>query len=176
MIYLSTFDDNGVPSITSQVEIVPEILDELHASLPERSQNKQVNPGWIRDSVIETVAPCQISVTFISEGAGYKNALSYVVFDTHTPPKTWKDAQPYNVIFPNASFPQRGGNLTTGTTVDTSHLKLSQHKITGTLLLQMIPILHFQRANLSSSFYIPTCGTGHTSEMTPGEDILVQVS
>ncbi|MFV8458459.1 LruC domain-containing protein [Vibrio owensii] len=43
------------------------------------------------------------SVTFLNEGAGYRNTLGYFVYDTNNPPASKDDIETHMVIFPNAS-------------------------------------------------------------------------
>lgn len=57
-----------------------------------------------------------IDVTFLNEGAGYRNSFGYFIYDPAAPPETLADIDDHNIIFPNASK-YNGGRLIQGDTV-----------------------------------------------------------
>ena len=57
------------------------------------------------------------SVTFLNEGAGYRNTLGYFVYDTNNPPASKDDIEAHMVIFPNASKAP-DGDMQEGDTID----------------------------------------------------------
>ncbi|NOH78681.1 LruC domain-containing protein [Vibrio sp. RE86] len=57
------------------------------------------------------------SVTFLNEGAGYRNTLGYFVYDTNNPPANKDDIEAHMVIFPNASKAP-DGDMQEGDTID----------------------------------------------------------
>lgn len=119
---LSAFDSQGVPRDleATREAFTQAYLDDIGASLPEYSKLPQVNPSFVDSAgksnfaILESNA--EIILTFIHEGAGYKNSLGYFVFDTANPPARASDipASDMVVAFPNSSFATSGGNLKAG--------------------------------------------------------------
>jgi LruC domain-containing protein len=56
-------------------------------------------------------------VTFVSEGAGYRNVLGFYTYKTGNPPLSADQIDTVHVIFPNASFAGSGGGLYAGNKV-----------------------------------------------------------
>ena len=116
--YIGTWDNVGRPNYLEPVGDVIDaaLLSRINASLPEYKKLPVSNPDYITasDKSIEITANADVWVTFISEGAGYLNALGYYSYDKNSPPKTAADLKNVTVIFPNASFSGSGGNLRSG--------------------------------------------------------------
>jgi hypothetical protein len=117
-VFLHNFDENGRPTTGLTSTPVPDaVLEEVDTLLPNGGTSiSKTRPDWVRDATINLVEPAHVSITFLSEGAGYRNALSYIVYPTDSPPRTWKDV-PHYMIFPNASLNGKGGSLATGDTM-----------------------------------------------------------
>lgn len=100
----------------------PELLTEINQNLPGGS-SKVVNkhPDWIKKSDIYTIADCEISVTFLHEGAGYKNTLAYYVYDRSNPPTRFADIDELIIIIPNASLNGSGGQMSAGDTMQLAY-------------------------------------------------------
>lgn len=108
---LPTYLENPGDNITQQ------FLDDVNASLPENVSIPNNNPSYLTvgnelDVVVEDRS--DVWVTFVSEGAAYRNTLGYYVFDTDNPPATANDIDSIFMVFPNASFLNGGGQLTAG--------------------------------------------------------------
>ena len=97
------------------------ILNNIYGMLPESTT---VNPAYIApdtlsnikfDDVLATHATA--TVTFLNEGAGYRNSLGYFVYDSANPPTTRDQIANHTIIFPNASKPG-AGSLSQGDTVE----------------------------------------------------------
>lgn len=56
-------------------------------------------------------------MTFLNEGAGYRNALGYFVYDTNNPPASIDDITAHTIIFPNSSKAP-DGEMVEGDTID----------------------------------------------------------
>ena len=120
--YIGTFSSNGVPDYLESVNesIGQNILDLLAASLPEGQPVPSYNPQYISSGNGASVILDQqadLWITFIHEGAGYRNSVGYYSSPTSNPPATREDIQNLNIIFPNTSFSGSGGGLTTGNKV-----------------------------------------------------------
>ena len=120
--YSSNYNNRGVPeNLEPTNDVIDQhILDLLAASFPEGQPVPTYNPQYISSGnaaslVIEETA--EVWITFISEAAGYRNAIGYYTYPTSNPPKTTADITDFEIIFPNASFKGSGGGLTTGNKV-----------------------------------------------------------
>jgi hypothetical protein len=124
-------------------------LDSIFKLLPETQSVLTNHPELFlstvqKNLIIKTSAPnfigADIWVTFLHEGAGYKNVLGYFIYDLHdnyTIPTKWNGTQwvpmeysdrnllnsdgkssiKKTIIFPNTSFIGSGGNLQIGSKV-----------------------------------------------------------
>lgn len=146
---LGTWDSTGKPQYLDTDEYIdPDYLDRINISLPNQSV-PTYNPQYLsntssRNVIIQSTDPgftgCDIYVTFLSEGAGYRNVFGYywyplvgdytvptITEDSVTRPMTYLDAdlddgngKSYlnkTVIFPNASLQNSGGSLKPGNRV-----------------------------------------------------------
>ncbi|MEO1032419.1 MAG: LruC domain-containing protein [Bacteroidota bacterium] len=94
-----------------------EFLDGVNASLPENKPVPSYNPEYLTSgNELDVVVTEQsdVWVTFVTEGAGYRNALGYYVFDTQNPPANVSEIDSIYVILPNASLAYSGGELYAG--------------------------------------------------------------
>lgn len=112
----------GVPTyLESPNDVIKsEMLEYLNYSLPESKSVPVRNPGYINTSVtsnLNIVKRSDVWITFVSEGAGYKNSLGYYKFPTNKPPQKVADIDTIFHIFPNCSLPGSGGNLASGSKV-----------------------------------------------------------
>ncbi|MCR9153661.1 MAG: LruC domain-containing protein [Bacteroidetes bacterium] len=94
-----------------------QFLDDVDASLPEEAPVPTNNPQYLTsgnelDVVITDLS--DVWVTFVAEGAGYRNSLAYYVFDSNNPPATANDIDSIFIIFPNTSLAYSGGELYAG--------------------------------------------------------------
>lgn len=116
--YLSTFNKNGVPSkLEKRDEISSKMLDFINNSLPESKNLTQSHPSYLKDNIntdLDIIEKSEVWVTFVHEGAGYKNALCYYKYKTSSPPSSLSKIDTAYVVFPNASFNNSGGGLYSG--------------------------------------------------------------
>ena len=117
-LYLGPYDTQGVPFyLESPDEVSSQLLTDIQYALPNGRSVPANNPGLLSDTaVINTVVADSVDlyVTFVNEGAGYKNTLGYFTFPTDNPPNTAEDLGPLTYIFPNASRSGAGGGLVAG--------------------------------------------------------------
>ncbi|MBO6597231.1 MAG: LruC domain-containing protein [Pseudomonadales bacterium] len=120
----SNYTADGKPTSAYNInETLPsEILNSVYSMLPESTS---VNPDFISTSSLTNIVIddeldgaeyAEVSVTFLNEGAGYRNSLGYFVYDSQNPPATKEDID-HLIIFPNASKPG-AGSLVQGDTID----------------------------------------------------------
>jgi len=117
--YMGSYDRNGVPDYleSQRYNVSGELLALVNASLPEGSQVPQRNPEYIADGIdadIKLRALCDVYITFVHEGAGYKNALGYYTYNLSNPPQSVEDINNLTIIFPNLSYRGSGGGMRSG--------------------------------------------------------------
>jgi len=120
-----TYDSNGVPTAAEYTRTLPSSLPPLPTDLqsriafllPEGKDIRNNSQGLVPDSDGKTnlsfTKDADVYVTFLSEGAGYRNAVGYFVYDTANPPTKVSDVKE-QVLFTNASAAGSGGALDVG--------------------------------------------------------------
>ncbi|RYY36570.1 MAG: LruC domain-containing protein [Sphingobacteriaceae bacterium] len=108
----------GTPDV-----IAPALLSYINASLPEGTPLTTTHPEYLATNVTSTInvkAKSDVWITFVSEGAGYRNALGYYTYKTSNPPGQVTGGTLLNgideitYVFPNASASGSGGGLKSG--------------------------------------------------------------
>ncbi len=117
--YIGTYDNQGRPNyLVNPSDIVStSFRNSISTTLPETRPLPIYNPRLIADGRTETIdlkCPSDVWITFVDEGAGYRNALGYYTFNTDNPPTIAPTASQIKIIFPNASKSGFGGALTVG--------------------------------------------------------------
>nr|WP_298929756.1 LruC domain-containing protein [uncultured Allomuricauda sp.] len=116
--YLSGFDNQGVPAELELPDVIEQnLLDDVNASLPERSRVPNANPQFLSNSSETSMVLTDLAdvwVTFVSEGAGYRNALGYYSYPLGDEPASVDEIAAHNIIFPNVSMVGSSGGLVPG--------------------------------------------------------------
>lgn len=119
---MAAFNALGVPkNIMPKNDIIDaEMLKDINATLPENktlpvSHPRYVAPGAEQNLVLKDA--CNVWVTFVSEGAGFRNVLGFYTYSTKKPPTSVDQIDSIHVIFPNTSFTNSGGGLSAGNKV-----------------------------------------------------------
>lgn len=159
LVYISNFDNSGVPSALNvgdqnqniKKTISSAVLTEVNQRFPERKLLFNTHPEWIQDNTLMILNNVTIKITFVDEGAGYKNAFGYYIYQTVNPPTKVSDIDNVYVIFPNASKQGKGGSLQAGDT-----MQLAYEFTTNTVnnLVIGVPINYTFPANTSVGFVI----------------------
>ena len=117
--YLGSYTSNGTPLyLENPGDVVSiETQEMISNSLPESYPVPDYNPhyissGYDTDVIIDELA--DVWVTFVSEGAGYKNVLGFYTYDINNPSSTVPQPEDVTIIFPNASALGSGGGLQVG--------------------------------------------------------------
>lgn len=117
--YLGSYSANGVPDYLEPIGDTVDVatLEMISNSLPESYPVPDYNPhyissGYDTDLIIDDLA--DVWVTFVSEGAGYKNVLGFYTYDVNNPPATAPQPEDITIIFPNVSALGSGGGLVVG--------------------------------------------------------------
>ncbi len=116
--YLYSYDVYGVPTtLESDDNISSDFLSQVNASLPEQRPVPDYHPQYIEDGINTDVRlqdSAAVYITFVHEGAGYRNALGFYTYDLSNPPTSASEIANCNVIFPNLSYTGSGGNMHSG--------------------------------------------------------------
>ncbi|MEY4529866.1 MAG: hypothetical protein RLZZ156_587 [Deinococcota bacterium] len=117
----STGSTGGLPTyFTSNQTVTASTLQTINASLPEGTplpDNPNLKNYIARGAASNLVLQQdgQVWMTFVHEGAGYKNSVGYYLYQASNPPRTVNDIKDRMVIaYPNASFSGAGGGLVAG--------------------------------------------------------------
>ncbi len=117
--YMGEYNSQGVPNYLTLTRdnITQDLLDLVANSVPEGAPVPTHNPQYIADSISADTRlkdSAEVWVTFVHEGAGYRNVLGYYTYDLSDPPSTADDIDSLYIIFPNVSFYNGGGGLYSG--------------------------------------------------------------
>lgn len=88
-------------------EISNAFLERINASLPETKPLTQTHPEYLEsseDGNIVMIENGEVWITFVHEGAGWKNSLGYYTYPTGNPPASVDDIEDMTIIFPNVSM------------------------------------------------------------------------
>lgn len=119
--FLGPYTSNGTPLYFDTSDVISgETMTLISNSLPENYPVPIYNPqyissGYETDIIIDSLA--DVWVTFVSEGAGYKNVLGFYTYDINNPPTTAPTSSQITIIFPNVSAQGSGGSLVAGNNV-----------------------------------------------------------
>ena len=118
-IFMGTWNAQGVPNylVTPRDVVNSSFLNRINQSLPERRSVPINNPQYIANNVSSSLSVNQnadLWMTFVHEGAGFRNTIGYYKYHKNNPPQTTNDISNINVVFPNFSFTNSGGALLTG--------------------------------------------------------------
>lgn len=121
-VYLGTYSNLGKPNylVTPNDVISSSLLSYINASLPEGKSVPVYHPTYLSSTAelnINVVQQSDIYVTFVHEGAGYKNTLAYFTYPTNTPPTSLSQISSLKIILPNGSLTGSGGDLASGNKV-----------------------------------------------------------
>ncbi len=114
--FLSPFNSLGVPAQMNHETVSSRMLANITASLPESKPVPVYNPQYIAgvDTDIKLMADAEVWVTFVAEGAGYKNVLGYYTYSLSNPPASAPAASEITIVFANVSAEGSGGGLHSG--------------------------------------------------------------
>ncbi|MDG1751748.1 MAG: LruC domain-containing protein, partial [Thalassotalea sp.] len=81
--------------------------DEFFARINNALPESEINEAFLTDDSGSTISlneEAEVFITFIHEGAGYKNSFGYFVFDPNNSPQSHEDVSEI-IVFPNLSYP-----------------------------------------------------------------------
>lgn len=120
--FMGTYNSNGVPNYLEPANdpITADFLADINNTLPERVSLPTSHPEYFSNEYyhnLDIVETCDVWITFVHEGAGYRNVLAYYKYPTGSRPATPSAIDSLRIIFPNASLLNSGGGLVAGNKV-----------------------------------------------------------
>lgn len=120
--FLGNYNSQGVPDYLEPDDdpIDRQFLNDVNNTLPERVRLTQSHPQYFSldyDHNLHLSEACDVWVTFVSEGAGYRNVLGFYTYTTGNAPQSPSDIDSITIIYPNVSFQGSGGGLHSGNKV-----------------------------------------------------------
>ncbi|MCB1179302.1 MAG: LruC domain-containing protein, partial [Leptospiraceae bacterium] len=117
ILTVGEYDSNGVLfSTETNLTVSPQLIEDVNYALPERGDLRNTHPEYLLNGVstnIKLDQEADVWVTFLHEGAGYKNSFGYFTYTDGNIPTDVNQIEKI-AVFPNASFKGSGGNLSSG--------------------------------------------------------------
>ncbi|GHB49732.1 LruC domain-containing protein [Mongoliitalea lutea] len=122
---LGTYNNNGLPSylLPTRDRISQGIFTRINANLPERRDLRQTSPDLLSEQYPRQLfvnEDAEVWVTFVHNGAGWRNVLGYYFYEVGQEPKTAAEIKEKIIIFPHINALTSGdkvklrGNLPNG--------------------------------------------------------------
>jgi len=120
--YLSSYNGAGKPGNLEPTldYISASLLEYINASLPESQPVPTYHPTFLAEgkkTTLDIVETADVWLTFVHEGAGWRNSIGYYSYPTNQPPASLADIKKIIVLFPNLSAVGSGGDLRSGNKV-----------------------------------------------------------
>ncbi len=83
------------------------LMKEVNTSLPERKDGIYLHPEYIASNTpsnLNIAVTSDVWLTFVHEGANYRNSLAYYTYPTGSKPAKADDIKDVRLVFPNASL------------------------------------------------------------------------
>ena len=110
---------SGVPEDMEYRAFPQSFISDISAALPESKPVQDYHPEYLLNDVDTNLLveeEADVWVSFIHEGAGYRNSFGYFTYQDGEPPASAAEVE-RRVVFANASYSGSGGSLETGDTV-----------------------------------------------------------
>lgn len=119
LTFLGTYNSAGLPDyLEPDMELLSQaFLDRIAASVPESQPVPEYHPDYISgdyQATLELEEAGEVFVTYVAEGAGYKNVLGFYTYPTGNPPTAVNQIDSITIVFPNVSQQGSGGELIPG--------------------------------------------------------------
>jgi Domain of unknown function (DUF4114) len=134
---LSVSIDEGLPPVIIPTKPCATLYDKIISMFPESTNNMITNPDLFAVTANKRILLTQESevyITYVSEGAGWKNSFGYYTYDVNNPP-TSAEALTKTILFPNVSGVGEGGALNTGDMVQVGTGKFKAGTVVGFYLI-----------------------------------------
>lgn len=127
-----------VPDGVIVLKLCDNLEGNLKALFPEKQNTTLSKPDFFSDTIqknIVLIKESKVYVSFIDEGAGYKNSLCWYSFNNSQHPLKVSDISGY-VLFPNFSKIGEGGELEAGYTLQLGTNKFTAGTVIGFFLVE----------------------------------------
>ncbi len=117
---LGSWNNNGLPNylVSNTPDAIEQAFyDRITASLPESKPLSTTHPEYIANNAPTTLDITELAdvwVTFVTEGAGWKNSLGFYTYDKSATITSVNQLQNPTIIFPNVSMVGSNGSLVSG--------------------------------------------------------------
>lgn len=114
-IYRANHDSLGIPKAMdpTTTPVSADLMQRIALVVPEGKDIRATgNAALVADSESSTLSLRQdadIWMTFLHEGAGYRNTVGYYAYPAGDPPQSREEVE-YAVVWPNASYSTSGGS------------------------------------------------------------------
>jgi hypothetical protein len=108
--------DEGVPDDVEPTDPCETLMANISELFPERMDVRGVHEDLFSDTAhlsIRVTEETEVFVSFIDEGAGWRNTFGYYTYPADNPPQSVEDLE-LHVVFPNVSKVGEGGGLDFG--------------------------------------------------------------
>lgn len=116
--YLGKYTADGTPQYFVGRDNIPNsTAEKIKSALPESYPVPKFNPQYISsgyETDIRLIDSAAVYITFVGEGAGYKNTLGFYTYSLNAPLTKKPTAEDITIIFPNVSQLGSGGSLLPG--------------------------------------------------------------
>ncbi len=121
--YIGSYNSSGKPDYLESIDeqVSSDFIGRISSAVPERMDVPSYHPSYLSNDYsadIRLIADADVYVTFVMEGAGYKNVLGFYSYQTISPPTNVGDIDTVTIIFPNVSRQGSGGQLIAGNKVN----------------------------------------------------------
>jgi LruC domain-containing protein len=132
---LGSWDNQGKPNYlwNPDDKLTNDFLADINASLPESKKLTESHPEYLTSNDggnIELIKDAEVWITFVHEGAGYRNTLGYYTHKNDQALASRNDIKDQTIVFPNASFSGSGGLLKSGNKVQLLYFDPKTNKYT----------------------------------------------
>jgi hypothetical protein len=113
---LSISIDEGVPDDVEPTDPCETLMANISEMFPERLDVRVVHTDLFSDTAhlsIHVTEETPVYVSFIDEGAGWRNTFGYYTYPADNPPQSIEDLE-MRIVFPNVSKAGEGGGLDFG--------------------------------------------------------------
>ena len=108
--------DEGVPEDVEPTDPCETLMANISEMFPERLDVRNVHDDLFSDTAhlnIYVTEETPVFVSFIDEGAGWRNTFGYYTYPADNPPQSFEDLEKH-IVFPNVSKVGEGGGLDFG--------------------------------------------------------------
>jgi hypothetical protein len=108
--------DEGVPDDVEPTEPCESLMANISELFPERMDVRGIHDDLFSDTAhlsIHVIEETPVFVSFIDEGAGWRNTFGYYSYPADNPPQSIEDLD-MHIVFPNVSKVGEGGGLDFG--------------------------------------------------------------